>query len=134
VATWAQWAALLVAIVVTYARLDPAELYHDSRDGLGGGLSRALVVGRHLAQDAWNEQLVKGDLVDGRTPSALEPVWLAILALAAATALVIRRAGVVDSPRGRAQDPDTGRGARGGLGRVVSRAVDPGTRDHRRAA
>ena len=42
--TWALWAAVLVAIVVTYARLDPAELYHVSRDGLAGGLSRALVV------------------------------------------------------------------------------------------
>ncbi len=30
-------------IVVTYARLEPADLYHVSRDGLGGGLSRALV-------------------------------------------------------------------------------------------
>ncbi len=43
-ATWGMWAALLVVIVVTYARLDPIELYHVSRDGLGGGLSRALVV------------------------------------------------------------------------------------------
>ena len=42
--TWALWAAVLAAIVVTYARLDPAELYHVSRDGLAGGLSRALVV------------------------------------------------------------------------------------------
>ena len=32
------------AIVVTYARLDPGELYHVSSDGLAGGLSRALVV------------------------------------------------------------------------------------------
>ena len=42
--TWGMWAALLVAVVVTYARLDPAELYHVSRTGLGGGLSRALVI------------------------------------------------------------------------------------------
>ena len=42
--TWALWAAVLAAIVVTYARLDPAELYHVSRDGLAGGFSRALVV------------------------------------------------------------------------------------------
>jgi hypothetical protein len=42
--TWALWAVVLAAIAVTYARLDPAELYHVSRDGLAGGLSRALVV------------------------------------------------------------------------------------------
>lgn len=30
-------------MVVTYARVDPAQLYHVSRDGLDGGLSRALV-------------------------------------------------------------------------------------------
>jgi len=42
--TWALWLLVLVAIVVTYARLDPADLYHVSREGLAGGLSRALVV------------------------------------------------------------------------------------------
>jgi hypothetical protein len=42
-ATWALWGAVLLAIVVTYARLDPADLYHVSREGLSGGLSRALV-------------------------------------------------------------------------------------------
>src|SRR5262249_49779572 len=35
--------AVLLAIVVTYARLEPSSLYHVSRDGLAGGLSRALV-------------------------------------------------------------------------------------------
>ncbi len=42
-ATWALWGLLLAAIVVTYARLEPAELYNVSREGLAGGLSRALV-------------------------------------------------------------------------------------------
>lgn len=42
-ATWGAWAVVLLTIVVTYARLEPAELYHVSREGLGGGLSRALV-------------------------------------------------------------------------------------------
>jgi hypothetical protein len=42
-AAWALWAAVLVAIVVTYGRLDPSELYHVSREGLAGGVSRALV-------------------------------------------------------------------------------------------
>ena len=38
------WAALTVAVLVTYSRLDPAETYHVSRDGLEGGLSRALTL------------------------------------------------------------------------------------------
>jgi Mn2+/Fe2+ NRAMP family transporter len=37
------WAAVLVIIIVTYARLDVADLYHVSENGLEGGLSRALV-------------------------------------------------------------------------------------------
>ncbi len=41
--TWALWALLLVVIIVTYARLAPAELYHVSGEGFAGGLSRALV-------------------------------------------------------------------------------------------
>ena len=41
--TWALWGAVLLGIVVTYARLEPADLYHVSREGLAGGLSRALV-------------------------------------------------------------------------------------------
>jgi hypothetical protein len=32
-----------LAVVVTYTRLSPAELYHTSEDGLAGGLGRALV-------------------------------------------------------------------------------------------
>jgi hypothetical protein len=41
--TWGVWTALLVTVVVTYTRLEPADLYHVSRSGLDGGLSRALV-------------------------------------------------------------------------------------------
>lgn len=43
IATWGTWALLVAVMAVTYARLDPAELYNVSRAGLGGGLSRALV-------------------------------------------------------------------------------------------
>jgi hypothetical protein len=182
-ATWGAWAVVLLAIVITYARLEPAELYHVSREGLGGGLSRALVevvfpvalvlsvpwlaaeaglylpegvwimerpgleadgttiaavhLGHHhgldgalivliallltrprlhagpratatrlylslafaygavnMTQDYWNEQLVKRGWLDWRIPSALEPrpepVWLAILGLAAVTAYALR--------------------------------------------
>jgi len=42
-AVWAAYGVVTTAIVVTYARVDPAELYHVSRTGLPGGLSRALV-------------------------------------------------------------------------------------------
>jgi hypothetical protein len=38
------WAALTVAVVVTYARVDPAETYHVSHEGLEGGLSRAVTL------------------------------------------------------------------------------------------
>jgi hypothetical protein len=41
---WAIWLAAVLAVLVTYARLDPGELYHTSEDGLAGGLGRALVV------------------------------------------------------------------------------------------
>ena len=43
IATWALWALVVLAIVVTYSRLEPADLYHVSRGGIEGGLSRALV-------------------------------------------------------------------------------------------
>ena len=42
--TWALWSVVLVAVVVTYARLDPAELYHTSNEGIAGGVSRAVVL------------------------------------------------------------------------------------------
>jgi len=41
-ATWALWAVIAACIVVTYSRLDPAETYHVSREGIAGGLSRAV--------------------------------------------------------------------------------------------
>jgi hypothetical protein len=42
-ATWALWSLLIVTMFVTYARLDPAELYHVTGDGIAGGLSRVVV-------------------------------------------------------------------------------------------
>ena len=43
-AVGALWLAVLAAAVATYARIDPADLYHVSGTGLAGGLSRALVL------------------------------------------------------------------------------------------
>jgi hypothetical protein len=42
-AVWAFYALLLVAVVATYARVAPEELYHVDESGLRGGLGRALV-------------------------------------------------------------------------------------------
>jgi hypothetical protein len=36
------WVALTAAVLATYSWVDPAETYHVSRDGLAGGLSRAV--------------------------------------------------------------------------------------------
>ena len=41
-ATWVLWALVALCVVVTYSRLDPAVTYHVSREGIAGGLSRAL--------------------------------------------------------------------------------------------
>lgn len=42
--TWLLWALLLVAMGVTYSRIDPSRLYADvSRHGIAGGLSRVAV-------------------------------------------------------------------------------------------
>ena len=40
--TWLVWGAIAAFIVVTYSRLEPSETYHVSREGIAGGLSRAL--------------------------------------------------------------------------------------------
>lgn len=42
-AVWAIWGVLAVVLAVTYTRFDPADLYAVSREGLAGGLGRALV-------------------------------------------------------------------------------------------
>jgi hypothetical protein len=40
---WALWGLATAAIVVTYSRVSPDELYHVSHEGIPGGLGRALV-------------------------------------------------------------------------------------------
>lgn len=69
-AVWGGLAAGALAVLVTYARVDPAELYHVGEGGLAGGLSRALVFLNF-------------------------PVALVALALAAIAAAVLRRAWAV---------------------------------------
>jgi hypothetical protein len=43
VAVWALFGLMLVAVVITYTRVDPSELYHVDESGIAGGLGRALV-------------------------------------------------------------------------------------------
>jgi len=43
VAVWALFGLMLAAVVVTYSRVEPSELYHVQDSGLAGGLGRALV-------------------------------------------------------------------------------------------
>jgi hypothetical protein len=43
-ATWALWGLVAACVVVTYSRLDPAVTYHVSREGVAGGLSRAVTL------------------------------------------------------------------------------------------
>jgi hypothetical protein len=41
---WALWGVVVLAVLVTYSRLDPAVTYHVSREGIAGGLSRSVTV------------------------------------------------------------------------------------------
>jgi hypothetical protein len=43
-ATWAVWALIALEVLVTYSWVDPSETYNVSREGIAGGLSRALTV------------------------------------------------------------------------------------------
>jgi hypothetical protein len=88
-ATWALWSLVLLAILVTYARLDPAELYHTSNDGLAGGLSRVVVeLDFPVALVAIAIALVALD--------ALPPRWWWIGGPAIAACAVVAWPGVVD--------------------------------------
>lgn len=88
-ATWGLWLLVVVAIVVTYSRLDPAELYHVSGSGIEGGLSRALVeINFPIALVAIAVALVALDALDRRA------WWLAGPAIALCA--VVAWPGVVD--------------------------------------
>ena len=43
-ATWALWGLITLCVIVTYSRIDPSETYHVSREGIAGGLSRAVTL------------------------------------------------------------------------------------------
>jgi hypothetical protein len=85
---WSAYAAFAAAIVVTYARLPPAELYHVSEDGFDGGLGRALVFLNYPTALAGVAVLL---LAADRLPAWRAAAWIGI-ALCAVTAAP----GVVD--------------------------------------
>ncbi len=64
-AAWSIWGAVTLAMLVTFSRIDPADTYNVSRDGLVGGLSRAVTLVNF--------------------PIALVAIALALLAVAALT-------------------------------------------------
>jgi hypothetical protein len=68
---WALLGAAVVAVLVTYSRLPPQELYNVSRSGIEGGLSRALV--ELNFPDALAALGVLG-VVAGRMPARLRPL------------------------------------------------------------
>ncbi len=72
---WALIGAVLVAILVTYSRIPPADLYNVSHEGIAGGLSRALVfLNFPTALVAIPVLLLVADLLDARG------TWIAALA------------------------------------------------------
>ena len=80
-----------LAILVTYSRVDPDELYHVSRSGLGGGLSR-LLVGLN-----WPDALIATGTLGAvwhRLPAGRRPLAGLALALCAVVAVpgVVRQA------------------------------------------
>jgi hypothetical protein len=86
-AVWALCGVIALAILVTYSRLPPEELYSVSGDGLSGGLSRALVFVN------WPGALIAIAVLG----IVVERVWRPLVALTAlALCLVIVIPGVLD--------------------------------------
>jgi hypothetical protein len=85
--------ALLVITAILLSRVT----YRSRRLTLANTLYVSLIFAYgaiNFVQDAWNEQLVKRGWVDQEIPGALnpalEPIWLVILVIAAASAAVLR--------------------------------------------
>jgi hypothetical protein len=125
VAAWALWGLVTVVVLVTYSRVDPAETYHVSRDGIVGGLSRsltlinfpialvaialALVAVAALSPLAWwaaapaialcatMPWFVDQDDLDARWVNAIPALGVAIVA--GLTVVAARRAGASFAPR-----------------------------------
>jgi hypothetical protein len=88
---WVLVALVGLATVVTYARVEPAALYHTSVGGLEGGLGRALVFLNYpVALVAIATLAVSVDRLGAR------PVWLALAGVAVVLCAVVAAPGVVD--------------------------------------
>ena len=121
---WAIWGTTTLAVLVTYSRIDPADTYNVSRDGLAGGLSRALTLVNFpialvaialallatavLPRAAWWAAapaivlcatipwFVDQDDLDARWVNAIPAVG--VLAALGLTVAAVRRAGVLRAP------------------------------------
>jgi hypothetical protein len=124
-AAWAIWGTTTLAVFVTYSRIDPADTYNVSRDGLAGGLSRALTLVNFpialvaialallataaLPRTAWwaaapaivlcatIPSFVDQDDLDARWVNAIPAVG--VLAALGLTVAAVRRAGTSFAPR-----------------------------------
>jgi hypothetical protein len=123
--TWASWAVMTLIVLITYTRVDPAETYHVSHEGIAGGLSRsltlsnfpialvaialALVAVAALGRSAWWAAapaialcatipwFVDQDDLDARWVNAIPATG--VLIVACLTFAAARRAGVSLAPR-----------------------------------
>lgn len=83
-AAWALLALVTVCVTVTYARLPVSELYHVSRSGITGGLSRAIVlVNFPFALVAIALALIAFDQLGGRVAALLALVSVVLSAVVA---------------------------------------------------
>ncbi len=124
-AVWAIWGVASLAVLVTHSRVDPSELYNVTRQGLGGGLGRSVVLFNYpivfvaaalalvavavLPRRAWLAAaptiaccalvpfVVDEDDLDVRPANAI-PVLGVVLALVL-TIVAVRRAGIGFAPR-----------------------------------
>ena len=88
---WLLFGLVGLATVVTYARLEPEEIYHTSVGGLAGGFGRALVFLNYpVVLAAVATLAVSLDRLDTK------PVWTALAALAVILGAVVVAPGVVD--------------------------------------
>ena len=83
-AVWALLMSVAVCVLETYARLPASDLYHVSRGGLSGGLSRALVyVDFPMALAAIAIALVAYDRLGGRAAAVLTVLSILLSAVVA---------------------------------------------------
>lgn len=77
------------AVLITYARIDPAELYHVSEDGLRGGLGRTLVLVNYpIALVSVALAAIAADRLDDRRADAVALVSILLCALVAVPGVV----------------------------------------------